>query len=67
MTFEDLGLVLDWEPVKQHGHRGIPSAQCLCGRFAKYLGTRHAHGGYGTIEVMTVKCSRCGEQDVRLT
>lgn len=34
---------------------------CYCGRFAKYLRTRHYYNGTWDQVTMYVLCSRCGE------
>lgn len=45
---------------KVYGNRGVPSWQCQCGRFAKFLGSRHTYNGQFDGYEYTVNCSRCG-------
>lgn len=45
---------------KSQGRRGVASAQCRCGRFAKHLGTWTSYNGSYAAEEITVSCSRCG-------
>lgn len=56
----------DEPPAKAAGNRGIPSAQCACGRFAKYVGTKPYYNGTWNMARMTVECSRCGTVDIEL-
>ena len=41
-----------------------PSAQCLCGRFAKWVGDSHYYNGQFDCYSYTVRCSLCGEVTV---
>lgn len=41
-----------------------PAAQCLCGRFAKWLGDEHYYNGQFDCYRYTVRCSRCGDVSV---
>lgn len=48
-------------PAKSVRH---PSVQCLCGRFAKWMGDQHYYNGQFDCYRYTVLCSRCGTVDV---
>ncbi len=52
----------DAEPKR----RGRTAVQCSCGRFAKYLDTRHWYNGNYNCETMNVRCSRCGDVGIEL-
>jgi hypothetical protein len=39
---------------------------CLCGRFAKFIGTRHYYDGLYDCETLTVECKRCGVVDIEM-
>ena len=54
---DDEGLVKTTAPQKD-STRG--SVQCLCGRFAKYLGGRSYYNGTFDCYSFDVDCSRCG-------
>lgn len=55
------------EPAKRYGNRGIPSAQCNCGRFAKLRRAYWYYNGNCSVLAHDVLCASCGEQTVRLT
>jgi len=52
--------------VPRPGPPPRPSVQCLCGRFARYVGVRHGYNGSFSTETMTVECSRCGTVTIEL-
>lgn len=41
-----------------------PSAQCQCGRFAKWVGDHYHYNGQFDCYSYTVRCSHCGEVTV---
>jgi hypothetical protein len=46
--------------------RSCPTPQCLCGRFAKYVGVTHYYNGNFDCETLTVECKHCGTVDIEL-
>lgn len=55
------------EDGKRYGNRGIPSAQCRCGRFAKTLSLSTRYNGAFDLHWLKVDCSRCGVVEYSLT
>jgi hypothetical protein len=46
--------------------RSCPTPQCLCGRFAKFVGVTHYYNGNFDCARLTVECKRCGIVDIEL-
>lgn len=60
IKWADLDADSPGEPLVR-GKEGRMPLQCLCGRFAKYVGDRHYYNGQFNCYSYTVRCSRCGD------
>lgn len=61
IKFDENDPLLTEEPVPPKRN---PSVQCVCGRFAKHLRTRHHYNGTWDLITIDVLCSRCGETSI---
>ena len=57
----------DEREEKQYGNRGQGGYQCACGRFAKFVSSRHYYNGWYDCYASTLNCQRCGEVEVKCT
>lgn len=70
VTFEEVDdeelseLFPEEKPSPRGRHEQQP--QCLCGRFAKFLGIRHYYNGHYDCATMSLECKRCGPVDIEL-
>lgn len=62
----DFEEIVDLTPTEYKPRRGLTTPQCLCGRFAKYVGVRHYYNGNFDCATLTVECKHCGTVDIEL-
>lgn len=69
VTFEEDDTELsELFPVDEKPRRGRhdQQPQCLCGRFAKFIGIHHYYNGNYDCATLNVECKRCGTVGIEL-